>query len=52
MKLKEALHKIKIPLELKRILGNERDRLQTKAKIFKHLAIFLKSVGLVGLHGI
>ena len=34
---------IKIPFELKRIFGNERDDLQTKVKVFKHLAASLNS---------
>ena len=47
VRLKHCLYTLGIPFEVKRILGSDDDELMLKKKIFRHLAVFLKSSGLI-----
>ena len=47
VKLKYSLQKLNIPFETPFVLGKNVKDQQTKKKLFRHLAIFLKSTGLL-----
>ena len=47
VRFKHSLYMLKIPFELTRILGTDDEDPDLKKKIFRHLAVFLKSTGLV-----
>ena len=45
--MKHNLFTLGVPFILKRVLGREEDDPSLKKKIFRHLAVFLKSTGLI-----